>query len=136
MNGECQLIHVEPVIGNSRCGSIWGPDPNFLAIPGTDIAGQIFPAMTQFLAADPNRIGLYLRSQFEGVRITNQNNGQGVQLTQTMGNAPGAGGLFEVLLWGGPQLYIASPWFVAKASTGPPPTSLDQLLTWIEFFKV
>lgn len=124
-----------PVAANGRCGTIWGPDPNFLAIPGATIADQVFPRMTQFLAADPNRIGLYLRSQFVGVRITNQNNGQGVPLTQTMGNPPGAGGTFELILWG-PPLYVAAPWFMAVADVAGPPIALDQLLTWIEFFKV
>lgn len=123
----------EPIAANGRCGTVWGPDPNFLAIIAS-VADRQFPRMTQFLAADPNRIGLYLRSQFSGVRITNQNNGQGVPLTATMGNAPGAGGAFELILWG-PPLYVASPWFYAVADTGGAPVALDQLLTWIEFFK-
>jgi hypothetical protein len=134
---ECGgTVSIAPVVGNSRCGTIWGPDPNFVPVPGTDIAGLIFQKMTQFLGADPNRIGLVLRSQFSGCRISNQNNGLGVPLGQTFGNAPGAGGQFEIVLWGGPQLYVGSPWFFGICDTAGAPTSLDQLISWIEFFKV
>lgn len=133
---DCQApAHIVPRIGNARCGAAWGPDTNFVSIPGTAIAATIFQKMTQFLAADPKRIGLYLRSQFEGVRIASEFNGQAVPITSTMGTAPGAGGTFELTLWAGPGLYLASPWFWARASTGPPSTSLDQLITWIEFFE-
>lgn len=124
-----------PVYANARPGSVWGPDPNYVQVPAT-VAQAQFAKMTQFLAADPNRVGLYLRSQFSGVRLTSVNNGQGVPITLTMGNAPGAGGQFELWLWA-PALYVVSPWFwgVADTIAPPGPTALDQLLTWIEFFK-
>jgi hypothetical protein len=122
-----------PILANGRPGTVFGPDPNFFATGATP-ASTVFPRMTQFLAADPTRVGLYLRSQFSGVRITTVGNGQGVSILQTMGNSPGAGGQFEMTLWA-PQLMIASPWFYAVADSGGPPTALDQLLTWIEFFK-
>jgi hypothetical protein len=126
-------VNLAPILANARPGTVWGPDPNFVAT-GVTVAAAQFQRMTQFLAADPSRVGLYLRSQFSGVRITTMNNGQGVPITLTMGNAPGAGGTFELWLWA-PQLYVVSPWFWGVADAGAPPTGLDQLLTWIEFFK-
>lgn len=134
---ECRLpTEIEKVIASARCGAAWGPDPNFVSIPGIVVAATVFQKMTQFLAADPNRVGLYLRSQFEGVRVASEFNGQAVPITSTMGSNPGSGGTFELTLWSGPGLYLGSPWFWARASTGPPSTQADQMLTWIEFFKV
>lgn len=125
-----------PVIGNVRCGTVWGPDPNFLLVPGATVADLVFPRMTQFLGQDPNRIGLVLRSQFSGVRIATSANGLGVPLVQTFGNAPGAGGQFEVVLWAGPGLFIGAAWYWAVCDTAGAPIGLDQLLSWMEIFKV
>lgn len=128
------VVNTPPVLANAFPGTVWGPDPNFLAIT-TEVASRSFPKMTQFLAANPNRVGLYLRSQFAGLRVACIGNGQGVPLTQTFGNAPNAGGNFEITIWG-PPIYLVSPWFWAVADVAGAPGALDQLLTWIEFIKV
>ena len=129
-------VNLPPVLANGRPGTVFGPDPNYVQFTGTQFAQIVLNKMTQFLAADPNRIGLYLRSQLAGVRVTTMQNGLGVPIGLTMGNSPIAGGTFVLMLWG-PNFMLVSPWFwgVADVIAPPGPTGVDQLLTWIEWYK-
>jgi len=122
MVGECGPVTREvPIYTVQRTFSVYfGQLITITPVP-SPLANFVIPRMTQILAANPQRLGLYLRAQFSGLILAAGGNGESVSMQGVMGNDPNVGGNFEVFLGMGRDIFLQSAWYAIEITPAPAP---------------